>query len=104
MRQAYLERNIKLYMDCLAAGFPNREEKRQKTAEMLMANTFPHLVFSIDAVPEKTPDKPTVVVTWHVQVKPADKDISKKVSTRYKVEMVRENGKLLINGMEKIEE
>ena len=103
LRQAYLEKNLKLYMDCLASGFPNREEKRQKAAEMLLNHDYPRLVFSIDKLDEQNRDKPTVFITWAVQVRKGEDDTLKTITTRYKVDFVRENGKLLILAMEKKE-
>jgi len=103
IRQAYLDKNLKLYMECLAAGFPNREEKRQKTAEMLMNNEYPRVVFTIDKLQDQDRDKPTALITWNVQVRKGEDDPPKTITIKFKVDFVRENGKLLILAMEKKE-
>lgn len=100
LREAQINKDIARFMDCYAASFPGREEKRQAAQKAWAEFDFTAMFFYLEEVQPTGPDTARARVTWDVQVQ--DKRTQEYLTSTqtFQTEFVKEQGRWRIRSLE----
>jgi hypothetical protein len=102
LREAQINKDIARFMDCYAAGFPGREEKRQEALKVWTEFDFTAMFFYLEEVQPAGSDTARAKVTWDLQVQDKHTQEVLTSSQTFQTEFVKEQGTWRIRSLQEI--
>lgn len=102
LREAQISKDIARLMDCYAAGFPGREEKRQAALKAWTEFDFTAMFFYLEEVKPTGPTAAQGRVTWDLQVQDKRTQEISTATQTFQVEFVKEQGTWRIRSLQEI--
>lgn len=102
LREAQISKDITRFMDCYAAGFPGREEKRQAAQKAWTEFDFTAMFFYLEQVQPAGSDTARARVTWDIQVQDKRTQEFLTSSQTFQTEFVKEQGRWRIRSLQEI--
>ena len=102
LRETQINKDITRFMNCYAAGFPGREEKRQATQKAWTEFDFTAMFFYLEEMKPEGPEAARARVTWDLQVQDKRTQEFLTSTQTFQVEFVKEQGAWRIRSLQEI--
>lgn len=103
MRQARIDKDIILLMNCYSLTFPDLEEKRREALKSWEEFDYTNMVFTVDEVQPLDADNANAKVTWYVDLRNRSTGELISATQTFRVRFAKELGQWRIRSLEEIE-